>query len=162
MTIPILSAALRTFLKGPLAINVASHDAALLPSIARGYGCAVAADGKQITVFLSVRSARAVLEDLRSGAPIAAVFCLPSTHATLQFKSTSAKVPPLAHADREIMQAYAKAFHDEIASLGYDDPFAADLVAPASDDAVAVQFVPSAVFDQTPGPEAGRALELAR
>ena len=158
--IPALSASLRAFVNGPVAINVASHDAALLPSIARGYGCKVSGDGTRITVFVAVRSAAAVLEDLRSGAPIAVVFCLPSTHATLQFKSASAKIVPLASGDREIMQAYGAAFHAEIAALGYDDPFAAGLVAPAKDAAVAVEFVPNAVFDQTPGPEAGKPLEI--
>ena len=38
----------------------------------------------------------------------------------------------------------------------------AGLVAPANDDAVAIEFVPSAVFDQTPGPEAGKPLEITR
>ena len=151
---------MRAFVDGPVAINVASHDAALLPSIARGYGCKVSADGRRITVFLSVRSAAAVLADLRSGAPIAAVFCLPSTHATLQFKSASAEILPLASGDREVMRAYGDAFSAEIAALGYDGPFAAGLVAPTQDEAVAVEFVPSAVFDQTPGPEAGKPLEL--
>ena len=161
MTIPALNASLRAFLKGPVAINLASHDRALLPSIARAYGCKVSPDGTVITVFVSLRSAAAVLDDLRSGAPIAAVFCLPSTHATLQFKSASAQILALGPGDRELMEDYGKAFRAEIVALGYDDPFVSALVAPAADDAVAVAFTPSAVFDQTPGPEAGKPLELA-
>ena len=158
---PALNATLRAFITGPVAINVASHDRALLPSIARAYGCKLCADGKRIAVFLSARSAAAVLGDLRTGAPIAVVFCLPSTHATLQFKSPSARLLPLAPGDREIMLAYARAFHAEIVGVGYDDPFTASLVAPAADEAVAVEFTPTAVFDQTPGPEAGKPLEIA-
>jgi hypothetical protein len=53
------------------------------------------------------------------------------------------------------------AFQAEIAGVGFDDAFAAALVAPAGDDAVAVEFTPTAVFDQTPGPEAGKPLEIA-
>ena len=161
MSKPILDAALRAFLDGPIAINVASHDAALLPSIARAYGCKVSADGNRITVFVETRSAAAVLGDLRAGAAIAVVFCLPSTHATLQFKSDGASIVPLVPGDREIMRAYARAFRAEIASLGYDEQFSAGLVAPAGADAVAIEFAPTAVFDQTPGPEAGKPLGLA-
>jgi len=161
MTKPMLNATLRAFISGPVAINVASHDRMLLPSIARGYGCRLCPDGNRITVFLSTRSAAAVLGDLHSGAPIAVVFCLPSTHATLQFKSASANALPLAPGDREIMRAYALAFQAEIGLLGFGGAFAAGLVAPAGDDAVAVEFAPTAVFDQTPGPEAGKPLEIA-
>lgn len=161
MAIRALDAKLTAFITGPVAINLASHDAALIPSIARGYGCKVAADGRRITVFLSVPSSAALLDAVRAGAPIAVVFCRPNSHATLQFKSPSATILPLAAGDRDIMRGYAQSFYAEIFSLGYQDPFTAGLVAPSEDDAVAVEFAPTAVFDQTPGPEAGKPLELA-
>ena len=155
-----LDADLCAFVTGPVAINLSSRDRALLPSIARGYGCRVSDDGRRITVFVSVPSAGTLLQDLRSGAPVAVVFCRPLSHATLQFKSADAKILPLAVGDREIMRAYAAGFYAEIVALGYQDSFTGGLVAPARDDAVGVEFVPSAVFDQTPGPEAGKPLEL--
>jgi hypothetical protein len=160
MTEILLDANLRAFVTGPVAINLSSRNRALLPSIARGYGCKVADDGRRITVFVSVPSAAPVLQDLRAGAPVAVVFCRPNSHATLQFKSAGARILPLVAGDRDIMHAYAAAFYAEIVAVGYHDAFTAGLVAPAKDDAVAVEFVPSAVFDQTPGPEAGKPLEL--
>lgn len=155
-----LDQSLTAFVTGPVAINLASHDAALTPSIARGYGCKVAPDGRRITVFLSVQSSAALLNDLRAGAPIAVVFCRPNSHATLQFKSPGAMIRPLAAGDRDIMRDYAQAFYAEIFALGYQDRFTAALVAPGGDDALAVEFAPTAVFDQTPGPEAGKPLLL--
>ena len=157
-----LDANLSAFVTGPVAINLSSRDSALLPSIARGYGCKVSGDARRITVFVSVRAAAALLHDLRAGSPLAAVFCQPNSHATLQFKSDRARILPLAAGDREIMQAYATAFYAEIVALGFHDAFTAGLVAPTNDDAVAIEFVPSAVFDQTPGPEAGKPLEITR
>jgi hypothetical protein len=162
MTEVTLDNTLTDFLAGPVAINVASHDAALLPSVARGFGCRVSADGRRITAFLSVRSAEAVLRDLRAGAPVAVVFSRPQTHATLQFKGIGAAILPLAPGDREIMRAYGEAFRTEITALGYDDDFASKFVAPANDDAVAVEFTPNAVYEQTPGPEAGKPLPVRR
>ena len=161
MAVTTLDRSLTAFVTGPVAINLAAHDAALTPSIARGYGCKVSADGRRITVFVSVQSSAALARDLRAGAPIAVVFCRPHSHATLQFKSTAATLVALAADDRDIMRAYAKAFGDEIISLGFQGRFTASLVAAAEEDAVGVEFTPTAVFDQTPGPEAGKPLELA-
>lgn len=153
-----LDAALAAFIRGPVAINLASRDAAYTPSIARGYGCRVSTDRRRITVFLALQCSQAILRDLRAGAPLATVFCLPSTHETLQFKSPGAELAALESGDRAIMRAYAAAFRAEISAAGYVDPFSSALVAPAEEDAVAVSFAPSAIFDQTPGPEAGKPL----
>jgi len=155
---PLLDAARAQFIRGPVAINLASHDAACLPSIARGYGCKLSADRQRLTVFLSVRSAEAVLRDLRAGAPIAVTFCRPESHATLQVKGERASVGQLGPRDRAVMRAYGAAFRDEIASLGYNAAFSSRLAAPVEDDAVAVEFEPVALFDQTPGPDAGKSL----
>jgi hypothetical protein len=157
-----IDGALKDFLAGPVSINLASHDAALLPSIARGFGCKVSADGRRISVFLIERSAEAVLRDLRSGAPIAVVFSRPKTHATLQFKGPGALAVALAPGDDEIMRAYCAAFRTEIVELGHHDPFASGILGALQGAAVAVEFTPSAVFEQTPGPEAGKPLVAER
>jgi len=151
-----------TFLCEPVAINLASHDATLLPSIARGYGCQVSGDRKRIAVFLSCQCAQALLQDLRSGGPIAVAFSRPSTHYTLQFKAAHAEIVPVGAEERAIMRAYGAAFCREVIELGCLEPFSRGLVAPVEHDAVGIVFTPSAVFDQTPGPAAGRPVERSR
>ena len=159
---PLLDAAQCAFLRGPVAINVASRSAALVPSIARAYGCRVSKDRRQVAVFLAARHAQAVLRDLRAGGPIAAVFCLPSTHKTIQLKAIGAAIAPAEPGDRRIIRAYGDAFHSEIIELGYKDPFTRALASAAVDEeAVTVSFEPSAAFEQTPGPEAGKQLAPA-
>lgn len=155
---PLLDTAQAAFLVGPVAINVASHDAGRMPSITRAYGCRVAVDRSEVIVFLSTTRSVAVLRDLAADAPIAVVFSRPLTHATLQLKGTRARIQPLAPGDREIMRAYAAAFSMEIIALGHAHGFSHALMAPAGDEAVAVAFRPEAVFDQTPGPKAGMRL----
>jgi hypothetical protein len=152
----------REFLHGPVAINLASRNADLIPSIARGYGCRVSDDGRRVHVFLAAARAQALLRDLRAGGPIAVVFSRPKTHETLQLKAADAQVTPLRPADRSVMRRYGEAFYAEIVALGYDDGFTRGLVSGTADeDAVAVSFEPTAAFEQTPGPRAGQKLAAA-
>ncbi len=156
---PLLDAAQAAFLSGPVAINVASHDAARLPSVTRAFGCRVSTDRREVVVFLSHKRSGRILNDLAAGAPIAAVFSRPKTHMTLQLKAAGARIQRLAEGDREIMLACGAAFIAEIMALGYSESFARALMAPAGDEAVAVAFTSQAVFEQTPGPKAGMRLE---
>lgn len=153
-----LTATQAAFLGGPVAINAASHDAIGIPSIARGFGCRVTPDRREVVILLSMQRAQAVLRDLAAGAAIAVVFSRPKTHETLQLKGMRGRIQPLAEGDREIMLAYGAAFAAEIVALGYHERFARSLTQPAGDEAIAVAFVPNAAFDQTPGPKAGMRL----
>ena len=144
------------FLLGPVSMNIASRDAALTPSVARVYGCRIAADGREVTVFLSAARAAAVLRDLRAGAPLAVVFSRPQTHETRQLKAASARIEPLAPGDLELLRSYGDAFVAECVPLGYAAAFIRGFFVGIEADAVAVSFAPTAMFEQTPGPDAGK------
>jgi hypothetical protein len=147
------------FLGGPVAINAASHDAVGVPSVTRAFGCRVAADRHEVVILLSKQRSTAFLRDLAAGAAIAVVFSRPKTHETLQLKGARGRIQPLEEGDRQIMKAYGAAFTAEIMSLGYAERFSRRLTSAAGDaEAIAVAFVPNAVFDQTPGPQAGMRL----
>jgi len=146
------------FLGEPVAINVASRDAALTPSVARAYGCRVSSDRRQVTVFLSLLRSRGLLRDLRAGAPIAVVFTRPVSHRSLQLKAATADVEPLAPADQALMRAYGEAFCRELLTIDAPEHVARAMTQPVDDESVAVTFSPAAVFDQTPGPSAGKRL----
>lgn len=156
---PLLDASQAAFLVGPVAIGMASHDAAGQPSLARAFGCRVAPDRREIVVFLSRRRSVSLLCDLAAGAPVAAVFSRPLTHATLQLKGKHARLEALQAGDREIMLAAGAAFSAELIALGYSEPFARAIMAGCAEEAVAAAFVPVALFEQTPGPNAGIRLE---
>jgi len=146
------------FLTGRVSILVGSCSAERLPSVVRAYGCRVAPDGDSVTVFLSVPQSERVLQDLQAGAGIAAVFSRPSTHETVQLKGERAHIAALVDGDRERMRAYGRSFSEEIAALGFQAPFNRLIMSGVEDEAVAVTFVPSAAFEQTPGPSAGQPL----
>lgn len=157
--IPLLDADQARFLSGPVAINVASHDPSMTPSVARAYGCRLAGDLRRLTVFVSALRSRVLLRDLGAGAPIAVVFTRPRSHQTLQVKGACADLSAPAPDDLAIMHAYGEAFGAEIRALGCADYFVRALTAPVDEEAVALTFAPAAVYEQTPGPDAGRRLE---
>jgi hypothetical protein len=156
---PLLDQARVVFLLGPVSISLASHDAAGVPSLARAFGCRVAEDRREVVVLVPTRTAESLLRDLAAGAPIAVVFSRPKTHETLQLKAPEARLEPLGPTDRQRMGASGSAFAAELIALGYAAAFSHALVAPSREDAVAVAFSPTLLFDQTPGPRAGRRLE---
>lgn len=156
--IPQLDESRVAFLTGPVAISVASRDGSLTPSLARAYGCRVSADRRTVILFLSTARSESLLRDLRAAGPVAAVFTRPKTHQSMQLKATRADIRPLSPGDRELMHGWGANFDAEIRALGYKAHFADAFRQPTHDDAVAVEFMPTAVFEQTPGPGAGKRL----
>lgn len=156
---PLLDQARVVFLLGPVSISLASHDAAGVPSLARAFGCRVAEDRREVVALVPARTAESLLRDLAAGAPVAVVFSRPKTHETLQLKAPEARLEPLGPTDRQRMRASGSALAAELIALGYSAAFSHALVAPSREDAVAVAFAPILLFDQTPGPQAGRRLE---
>jgi len=147
------------FLQGPVSINVAAtrHDG--WPCVCRAQGCLVARDRGMVTVLLSARRGRELLDALDGGSSIAAVFSRPATHATLQLKAGQATRVALKAAHRACEVRYARAFADELVTLGYGAELGQGLIAMmTASDLVALRFAPEIVFDQTPGPSAGRVL----
>lgn len=157
----LLDAPRADFLTHHVSILVGSCSADCVPSVARAYGCRVTPDRRSITVFLSVAQAQQVLRDLRAGGGIAVVFSRPRTHETVQLKGVRVQIAPLADDDRETMRAYGRSFGEEVGAVGFGAPFQNAIMSGVEDEAVAVSFTPTAAFEQTPGPTAGRPLNPA-
>lgn len=146
------------FITHRVAMNVASCNAARVPSLVRAYGCRVSADRRRVTVFVPAPHATAVLGDLRAGGAIAVVFTLPRSHETLQLKGARVDIVPLGAGDSACVKAYVESFIDEINGLGYTTAFARALASGADEELVGLAFEPTAAFVQTPGPNAGQPL----
>lgn len=154
----LLDKAQARFITEQVAINVASCNAELVPTVSRAYGCRVARDRRTVTVFLAMQRSEALLRDLGAGRPISAVFTRPSTHETLQLKGAKAEISPLKKGDRALMRAFGQGFSEHILRRGFQEPFASAIIAPVEEEAVAITFRLTAAFVQTPGPAAGRPL----
>jgi hypothetical protein len=158
MPVP-LSPEQAAFLQGPVSINVASTGSDGWPVVCRAQGCSVARDRRSVTLLLSARQASAVLA---ANGAIAAVFSRPASHATLQIKARGATRVPLTAAHRACHARYRSRLGDELGSLGYGSDLVQGLkLMLSSSDLVALRLSPDVIFDQTPGPDAGRVLARA-
>jgi hypothetical protein len=154
----ILAAEISDFIQQGVAAAVSCCNEALQPSMARVVATRVADDGERVTVLLRRSSNAALLRDARPGQKLAAVFCLPKNERALQIKGVIVAVET-PHADdwRRICD-HCVAFADQIEPKGYARGFSDHYHAAERDDLLALSFVPEAVFEQTPGPQAGHCM----
>ncbi|HEY8609549.1 MAG TPA: hypothetical protein VIM12_20725 [Noviherbaspirillum sp.] len=148
------------FLQDGVSMSIGGCGPGAAPTLARGVGCRVAPDRRQVTVFVSAAQAAPLLACIRANGMIAAVFSQPSTHRTVQIKGRDARLVPLAEGDQALLERYRKAFAADLAPLGFQEVQVQALVTCA--DVVAVAFTPAEAYVQTPGPNAGERLGNAR
>jgi hypothetical protein len=145
------------FIQGPVSVVVSARDANLLPHVMRGCGCRVARNGRSVTVLVEPSRSGAMLDHIRSNGMVAVVFSQPSTHRTLQLKGADAQVGRAGRTDAATAQRHLAAWVADMQRIGYSAPFARAVRGEPA-EIVAITFTPTAVFEQTPGPAAGRQL----
>ena len=141
-----------------VSVIVASRDLALRPSVMRAVGSQVAPDGSSITVFVSRRQSRQLVQDVAATGHVAAVFSEPATHRTVQVKATRAILRNADASDAPVLARYLASMEHEIQRVGIAPPMTRAMLAHQLDDLVAISFEPEQAFDQTPGPKAGAPL----
>ncbi len=139
-------------------VSIASRDANRLPDLVRALG-ATRDESGVITVYVSGRDARHVLDDLRSNGAIAVVFSQPTSHRTVQVKAGRVEIVSGREADVAVARERIAAMAQELERAGYDRAFATRMLSFVPEELVLVRLRPEQVFDQTPGPHAGRALD---
>lgn len=158
----LLSPEQAAFLQGPLSMNVGAVGRDGWPCVTRAQGIGVSRDWRVLTVLLSVARGREVLDAVEAGSAITLVASRPATHATLQLKAARAERIVATAAHRAASTRCVAGFGAELATLGYGETLATALAALLpTDDLAGLRFVPEVVFDQTPGPQAGRVLARA-
>ncbi|WP_395699292.1 hypothetical protein [Aquabacterium sp.] len=151
---------LATFIQSGLSITVAGRDDRLVPSIAKGVGCRVGADGSQVTVLVFAEAGEAVLRDIAHNGLIAVVFSLPSSNRTVQLKGRDARLVPANAADVALARRHVALFANELRQLGWQDEYVHAVFWHDPAQLLAVRFTPDGAFSQTPGPGAGAAMCL--
>jgi hypothetical protein len=142
-----------------VSVIAASRDAQLRPSIMRAVGSRVEEGGHSITIFVSRRQSRQLLQDIAATGHIAVVFGEPSTHRTVQVKATRAILRDARREDEPGLARYLLSMEREIAHIGQPPAFTRAMLAHRLEDLVAISFEPEEAFEQTPGPRAGEPLQ---
>ncbi len=156
MTPALLSDSTVAFIKREVAIDVASCSSDLRPSACRGFACRVSPDRQRLTVFVRRGEAGQVLQDVLSQDVVAVVFCLPETEVAIQIKGRQISLSAANASEVACVEAYRDAFVDGIARLGHPRAFGLSSMAFEAGQLVALSFTPELVFEQTPGPMAGK------
>lgn len=144
-----------------VSVIVASRDLALRPSLMRALGSSIDAGGRSITVFVSRRQSRQLVQDIAATGHVAVVFSEPATHRTVQVKASRATLRQAGPADEPVLARYLASMEHEIQRVGYPPSMTRAMLAHRREDLVAISFEPEQAFDQTPGPKAGSLLARA-
>lgn len=161
MTAPLIDAAQAAWLQGPVSILLATGDASGQPALGVGLGVRIAEDRRRLSVFVLDTINAAILQDVRAGRGLAVAFTHSASTRAIQLKAPSATIAPVEPGDHARIEAYAAALATQWASQGQAETFAHAYLVRAPGTIVAIELVPTAAFEQSPGPRAGDALETS-
>lgn len=160
-TTPLLDHELAAFMQQDgISLTLGSCGADLQPSVGRAAGCRVSADRMTVQIFVSTVQLAPLLAHVRETGRIAAVFSSPATHRTLQLKGRDARIDPFVPEDMPIVNRYRETFTAGLEPLGYPRALIRTLLAFPDQDLATIRFTPLEAYSATPGPNAGRALQV--
>ncbi len=140
----------------PTMIIVSTADRHNRPSIGRSAGAHFERVSTMVTLLVSSRQWPAVFVDLEAGSPIAATFVVPQSYQTVQIKGRVETVLPATSEDMAAALAYRAAIQAVMRDTGVSMAQLSHTM--AMQDLKRISFLPTDVFNQTPGPQAGSRL----
>jgi hypothetical protein len=144
---------LAAFLEDGVGIHIGTRNEHFQPNGARAIAAKVEPDGKHLLVYITSVAAARVLPDLESNGHAAIVFARPVDERACQVKGIFLSQRPVDEAERDAAAAQWKAFGANLDYIGVPLP-ATWLHVPD----LALRIRVTALFEQTPGPQAGHAL----
>jgi hypothetical protein len=153
---PVLDPALVEFIQGGVAVGVATRDDDLRPEFARGWGPEVSADGRSLRLCTTAPEGSRMRTNLERNGAVAVGFSPPTIARAVQVKGVAATVGEPETADLERVERHVRSFVAEAGRIGAPAELSERMFVRSG--LVAVDFLIDEVFDQTPGPTAGRRL----
>jgi hypothetical protein len=144
------------FLHGPVLTWVATRDARLRPSVTWAFGARVAAATDQITALVPDVEAERTKRNLEQNGLVAFTAVEPLSHEAYQFKGKLVEMRPSSEEERAVQDIHRSKLIAHVAMFPRE-LFAGYELYPST----AVTFRVEDVFVQTPGPGAGRMLDLS-
>lgn len=145
----------RTLIESDPAVSVGTRSHELQPHCVRAWGPRVSSDRRSVEVFIDRPNAQRCIEDLQDNGRIAVCFVHIPTFRSLQLKGRCVEIGDPASEDWRWIERHRSAFTEAVADIGYPRDVIRNLW---STQVVKVRLVVEDFFDQTPGPNAGRAL----
>jgi hypothetical protein len=146
---------LTAFLHDGVGIYLGTRDQHLEPNGARANAVRVDDDGVHLTVFVSKTGARRLMPDLQANGLAAVSFGRPIDERACQVKGTYVGSRPARAAEREYVLDQWNRFLGQLDTIGISRLGAERW---ATWPSTAIRLKVTAVFEQTPGPQAGTAI----
>ena len=138
-----------------VSVVVGTRDGSLMPECTRAWGIRVEADHTRVTVFLTEAFAGKTVENLHENGMIAVSCTRPTDHITCQLKGRIRTIRRANRQDQDESRRWFRDFQGELTAIGVPQTLSEAWIA-EPDLAVEIDVVD--VFDQTPGPGAGRSV----
>jgi len=146
---------LAAFLEEGIAINIATRSLSLRPNGARVVAVKVDDDGCHVTAFVPVDAMPLLAPDLEASGQAALVFARPPDERACQVKGEFAGSRPATEDERPFVADQWARWMRRLETIGLPRiAYESWQIWPCS----AVRIRVTALFDQTPGPGAGKAL----
>lgn len=146
---------LAAFLQDGVGIHIGTRNARLEPNGARALSVKVEDDGTHILVFMASSAVDRILPDLKDNGQAAVVFGRPTDERSVQVKGVFAGSRAIRPKERAAARAQWDAFLGNLEHIGIPR---ASMQRWDDVPKVAIRIKTTAVFEQTPGPDAGKAL----
>jgi hypothetical protein len=153
-----LSEELAEFVEGGLSMLIGTRDAALRPQVERAVGAFVSPDRESVTAYLNKALAAKTIANLNDNGRVALTFSRPYDHRTLQLKGQLIGLRDGTEEDRVKQERWLAGFVEHLYIIGLPRSVVRQLKIFPS---VAVTMRIEDIFDQTPGPGAGRRFEAS-
>jgi hypothetical protein len=146
---------LAAFLHDGVGIHLGTRNASLDPNGARAIAARVEDGGEHLLVYLASVAAARVLPDLGDNGQAAVVFAMPRDDPACQVKGVYVAKRLVRPSERERAQAQWEAFLDSLEYIGIPRSAARTWI---STPDLVIRLRVTAIFEQTPGPDAGKLL----
>ncbi len=146
---------LAAFLQEGIAIQLGTRNDRLEPNGVRVVAVTVDVDGRHLVAYVPDAAVSQVLPDLESNGQAALVFARPPDERACQVKGTFTSARPASDAEREGVEAQWDRWLDRLASIGVARPTLEPWI---TWPCTAIRLRVTAIFNQTPGPNAGAPL----
>ena len=150
-----INPALAAFLQEGVGIHIGTRNGALEPNGARAIAVQVEPDGAHLVVYVARAAASRILPDLESNGQVAVGFGRPIDDRACQVKGVFVGVREAAEEERPLVLAQWDGFLGSLEKIGIPRAATRSWV---TWPAVAIRLRANALFNQTPGPDAGAPL----
>ena len=130
-----------------------SRSATLTPSLHFVWGLAFQAPENVVSSFVVQNQYEHILRNYRENGRVALTYSDAFSHVAYQLKGRFLQARPLTTAERDIQQQYRAATIAAMQEMGYQAELVKQVISPAD---LALDIEVETIFDQTPGPNAGK------